>query len=216
MTSATRSLAQRSDFGPQRRSVGLVLPFSALWACKLTSRSSGRVQQRHPASPVSSCAAPLNSRSVRPHVGARASAHRVSIQALAQAWDTARSGDFHHATRLFDSREGGVPSDMGAWSNLRARGSRPRRSACRPGFAGGTRRQGVFCAPEVLRPSRGDRERDVGIWKSSGFATHQRSLDRIARSWPQYSGRSQQHPCLASTPPNCWSEGQQGHLRHVV
>ena len=66
LTSATRSLAPGSDFGLRRRSVGLVLPSAAWWACGLTSRSSGRVQRRRPASPGRHGAAPLNSRSVRP------------------------------------------------------------------------------------------------------------------------------------------------------
>ena len=68
LTSAARSLAQRSDFGLQRRSVSLVLPSASLWVRKLTSRSSGRVQRQRSASPSRHRAAPLNSRSVRRHM----------------------------------------------------------------------------------------------------------------------------------------------------
>ena len=79
LTSATRSLALGSDFGLRRRSVGLVLPSAAWWPASLTSRSSGRVQRQRPASPVRHGAAPLNSRSVRPHISSFAPAAFLSV-----------------------------------------------------------------------------------------------------------------------------------------
>jgi len=66
VASASRPLVPGLHFGPCRRSVGKVLPFSACWIRGLTSRSSGRGQRWRPASPARHRAAPLNSRSVSP------------------------------------------------------------------------------------------------------------------------------------------------------
>ncbi len=58
---------------------------SPLVACRPTSRSSGRVQRQRPASPGSSCGAPLNSGSVSVHSDILASSTFFSLFAAAAA-----------------------------------------------------------------------------------------------------------------------------------
>jgi hypothetical protein len=78
-------LAGSLDFGLRRRSGNVVLASSSLCACKLTSRSSGRVQQRRSASRVANRGAPLNSRSVSLHSSVLASSTFFSLFAFAAA-----------------------------------------------------------------------------------------------------------------------------------